>query len=110
MLGHKVALINEADLVNSWRVLSGERIDQRLANVNVPIRTVAPPSDHGKSYNFPWLSRPAQRLANVNVPIHTVTPPSDYDNPKTCHSGHLAITVILRGPDGDRYGQVLLYI
>ena len=28
-------------------------IDQRLANVNVQIRTVAPPSDHGKSYNFP---------------------------------------------------------
>ena len=28
-------------------------IDQQLANVNVPIRTVAPPSDHGKSYNFP---------------------------------------------------------
>ena len=26
MLGHKVALINEAELVNSCRVLSGERI------------------------------------------------------------------------------------
>ena len=29
---------------------------------------------------------------------------------KSFHSGHLAITVILRGPDGDRYGQVLLYL
>ena len=29
---------------------------------------------------------------------------------KTFHSGNLAITVILRGPDGDRYGQVLLYV
>ena len=28
----------------------------------------------------------------------------------TFHSGHLAITVILRGPDDDRYGQDFLYL
>ena len=27
----------------------------------------------------------------------------------TFHNGHLAITVIVRGPDGDRYGQVLAF-
>ena len=47
-----------------------------------------------------------QRLAIVSVPIHTVTITSN----TSFHSGYLAITVILRGPDGDRYGQVLLYL
>ena len=45
-LRHKVALINEAESGKWCRVGRTHRsIDQRLANVNVPIRTVAPPSD-----------------------------------------------------------------
>ena len=52
-LRHKVALINEAESCKSCRVWRTQRsIDQRLANVNVPIRTVASPSDYDKSYNF----------------------------------------------------------
>ena len=50
--------------------------------------------------------RQRRRLANVDIRLrHLVTIRSH----NSFHSGHLAITVTLRGPDGDRYGQVLLY-
>ena len=50
--------------------------------------------------------RQRRRLANVDIQLrHLVT----IRSPNSFHSGHLAITVTLRGPDGDRYGQVLLY-
>ena len=51
--------------------------------------------------------RQRRRLANVDIQLrHLVT----IRSPNSFHSGHLAITVTLRGPDGDRYGQVLLYM
>ena len=51
--------------------------------------------------------RQRRRLANVDIQLrHLVT----IRSPNSFHSGHLAITVTLRGPDGDRYGQVLLYL
>ena len=50
--------------------------------------------------------RQRRRLANVDIQLrHLVT----IRSPNSFHSGHLAITVTLRGPDGDSYGQVLLY-
>ena len=50
--------------------------------------------------------RQRRRLANVDIQLrHLVT----IRSPNSFHSGHLAITVTLRGPGGDRYGQVLLY-
>ena len=48
-------------------------------------------------------------VANISVPIRT-SHLVNMTSHNTFHSGHLPITVILRGPDGDRYGQVLLYI
>ena len=51
--------------------------------------------------------RQRRRLANVDIQLrHLVT----IRSPNSFHSGHLAITVTLHGPDGDRYGQVLLYV
>ena len=48
-LRHKVALINEAESGKSCSVMRTPRsIDQRLANFNVPIHIVAPPSDYDK--------------------------------------------------------------
>ena len=57
------------------------------------------------SYGYASFYRPATSTYQLIQLRHLVTMTSH----KTFHCGHLAITVILRGPEGDRYGQVLLY-
>ena len=62
---------------------------------------------HNTFHSSSHKKRQRRRLANVDIQLrHLVT----IRSPNSFHSGHLAITVTLRGPDGDRYGQVLLYI
>ena len=98
----------EHSLQRSDSFLKRHNIDQRmLTYLLIQWRHIVTMSHNTFHSSRVIDKRQRRRLANVDIQLrHLVT----IRSPNSFHSGHLAITVTLHGPDGDRYGQVLLYL